>query len=65
VYTYFRKWRLDGSWERWNTVLREAVRLKVKRDRQPSAAILDSQSAKTVEAGTDRGYDAGKKVTER
>jgi len=49
VYTYFRKWRLDGSWERWNAALREAVRLKVKRDRQPSAAILDSQSVKTVE----------------
>ncbi len=42
VYTYFRKWRLDGSWRRWNVALREAVRLRAQRNRQPSAAILDS-----------------------
>ncbi len=65
VYTYFRKWRLDGSWERWNAALREAVRVKAQRDRQPSAAILDSQSVKTVAGDSARGYDAGKKVTGR
>ncbi len=47
-------WRLDGSWERWSTALREAMRLKANRHRQPNAAILDSQSVKTVEGGTAR-----------
>src|SRR5712691_94437 len=51
VYTYFRLWRLDGTWSRIHAALREQVRRAAGRQPQASAAILDSQSVNTTEKG--------------
>jgi transposase len=50
VYHYERTWQETGATRRMHDHLREAVRVLARRDPQPTAAIIDSQSAKA--AGT-------------
>jgi putative transposase len=66
VYDWFRRWRIDGTWERLNAELRERLRCRLGRDPNPSAGIVDSQSASTMGVGgNERGFDPAKKVKGR
>jgi len=66
VYDWFRKWRINGTWERLNTELRERLRCRLGRDPNPSAGIVDSQSARTSGVGgQERGFDPAKGVEGR
>jgi transposase len=65
AYRWFATWSADGTWARIHDVLRDRVRIADGRDPQPSAAVLDSQSARSSEGGQAIGYDAGKRVRGR
>ena len=66
VYYWFRRWRLDGLWQRILVALRSDTRQKEGRDPEASAAVMDSQSVRIAEeSGGNKGYDAGKNVPGR
>jgi putative transposase len=48
VYHYFREWRIDGTWEKINRAIRERLRVRLRREPQPSAGVVDSQGRSRV-----------------
>jgi putative transposase len=65
VYRTFRRWLAKGLFEQMYDELRKLWRSRERRDPDPTAAILDSQSVRTSPQGGPKGYDAGKKVKGR
>jgi transposase len=64
VYWYFSQWKRDGTIEKIHDKLRQIVRVTESKLPEPTAGIIDSQSAKTTEeARVNKGFDAGKKDT--
>jgi transposase len=51
AYHYFQRWKKDGTWQQIHDQLHTELRLRMGRESQPSAAIIDSQSVKTTEKG--------------
>jgi putative transposase len=62
VQGYFYAWRDSGRWHRIVAALVRQARWKLGRKSRPTAAIIDSQSAPTTQAGGPCGYDPGKRV---
>ena len=65
VYYHYRKWCLDGTWQRINRAMGYLERRRTGRFPRPSAAIVDSQSVKVSDRGGVSGYDGNKKIKGR
>lgn len=62
VQGYFYAWRDTGRWQEIVEALVRKARRKLGRKPRPTAAVIDSQTASTTEAGGPRGFDAGKRL---
>jgi transposase len=65
AYRWFRHWSAQGVWDEIHHALREQVRRTEGRDPEPTAAVLDSQTAQSACGGEQIGYDAGKRTRGR
>jgi putative transposase len=49
VYSYYRKWMKNGTWQALNHTLRERCRKQAGKSKHPTVTIADSQSVETTE----------------
>ena len=63
-YRFFRRWKTQGLLTVVHDRLRRACRVQAGRDREPTAAIVDSQSLRAAETvgRAQRGHDGAKKI---
>ena len=61
VHSFFRRARINGLWDRILEALVKLTRENAGRSPDPTYALIDSQSTKTVAASEERGIDGGKK----
>lgn len=62
VQGYFYAWRDSGRWQRIVQALVRQARRRLGRKPRPTAAVIDSQTASTTEAGGPCGFDPGKRL---
>src|SRR5690349_9485426 len=65
AYRWFRHWSAQGVWDDIHDALREETRRADGRTPEPTAAVLDSQTARSACGGEQIGYDAGKRTRGR
>jgi putative transposase len=65
VYYYYSRWRDNGLIDEVHQALYDMTRQRAGREASASLAIIDAQSVKTAYRGSDRGFDAGKRVKGR
>ena len=61
VHSFYRRARQKELWDRILDKLVKTTRKNAGRTAEPSYALIDSQSVKTVSANKERGFDGGKK----
>jgi putative transposase len=65
VYYHFAKMRELGVWDKILEITNRSVRKAEDRTTDPTFGLIDSQSAKTIYDGDNRGIDGNKKVKGR
>ena len=62
VYSFFRRAKETGLWDKMLRHLVEVTRKKAGRNPNPTYAIIDSQSVDTAYASEQVGFEGGKKT---
>lgn len=65
VHAFFRRGRDHALVNEFHDRLRGHVRIRLGRDTEPTAGVIDSQSVKVVVGADNRGFDGGKLINGR